>query len=136
MYLFVAFLGAFIIANIMLMITLERRHEIGILKSMGMPRRRILGLFLSEGTLLGLLGTAIGIGLGIGVNALVSIKGFDMTAALAGFNFPMDNVVYPRPDAFRTLVVLVIGIAVSAALSYLPARAAARTEAVDAIRSA
>jgi ABC-type lipoprotein release transport system permease subunit len=136
MYLFVTFLGAFIIANIMMMVTLERRHEIGILKSMGMPPRRILGLFLAEGTFLGAAGAAAGIIVGLGLTAVLARKGFDMTAALAGFQFPMDNVIFPRVDPFRTATIFLLGMAVSAALSYLPARGAARIDPVEAIRSA
>ncbi len=132
----VAFLGAFIIANIMLMVTLERRREIGVLKSMGMERPRILALFLSEGTMLGAAGSAAGVLAGLGVTAWLHAKGFDMTAAMAGLEFPMDNVIYPRIEPARTAAVFLLGVAVSAALSYLPARGAARIEAVDAIRSA
>jgi len=136
MYLFIALLGAFIIANIMLMVTLERRREIGVLKAMGMPRSRILSLFLSEGTMLGVAGAAAGVALGLAVTAVLHRYGFDMSAAMAGFDFPMDDVIYPRADAGRTALVFLMGVAVSAALSYLPARGAARTEAIDAIRSA
>jgi putative ABC transport system permease protein len=136
MYLFVALLGAFIIANIMLMVTLERRREIGILKAMGMPRSRILSLFLSEGTMLGAAGAAAGVAVGLAVTAVLHRYGFDMSAAMAGFDFPMDDVIYPRVDAGRTAIVFLLGVGVSAALSFLPARGAARTEAVDAIRSA
>jgi len=136
MYGFVAALGAFIIANIMLMVTLERRREIGVLKSMGMPRSRILALFLSEGTMLGVAGSLAGTLLGLAATAWLHAKGFDMTSAMAGIDFPMDNVIYPRVDAARTAAVFLLGVAVSAALSFLPARGAARIEAVDAIRSA
>ena len=60
----VAFLGAFIIANIVMMVVLERKREIGILKSMGMERPRILWLFLVEGVLLGAIGSAAGVSSG------------------------------------------------------------------------
>jgi len=136
MYAFVAALGAFIIANIMLMVTLERRHEIGVLKSMGMQRGRILGLFLSEGTLLGVAGSAAGVAAGLAVTAYMGRRGFDMTAAMSGLDFPLDNVIYPHASAWRTSAVFLLGVAVSALLSFLPARSAARTEAVDALRRA
>jgi putative ABC transport system permease protein len=45
----ITFLGAFIISNIMMMVVLERKREIGILKALGLNRRETLGLFLTEG---------------------------------------------------------------------------------------
>ena len=56
----VAFLGAFIIANVMMMVALERRREIGILKSLGMDQKGILAIFLAEGTLMGFAGAVAG----------------------------------------------------------------------------
>lgn len=133
---FVAFLGAFIIANIMMMIALERRREIGILKSMGMERRGILAIFLAEGTLMGFIGGLAGAVLGLGINLLLSAKGYDFSAAVAGLNYPIDNVIHPATSLARTAAFALLGGLVSAVMSYLPARGAARLECVEAIRSA
>ncbi|MBL8965640.1 MAG: ABC transporter permease [Spirochaetaceae bacterium] len=136
MYVVVAFLGAFIITNIMMMVVLERRREIGILKSMGMPAREVLWLFLAEGGALGALGSAIGVGLGLTFNLVFSRVGFDFTRAMAGFDWPMDNVVYTTADPLAGLAVFALGVAVSAVVSVLPARGAARMNPIDSIRSA
>jgi ABC-type lipoprotein release transport system permease subunit len=52
----------------------ERTREIGTLRAIGMSRRRVLGLFLCEGLLLGLaatvVGALVGAGLGLGLDAL------------------------------------------------------------------
>ena len=48
------------IMNVMMMAVYERIREIGTIAAIGTPPRRILGLFLAEGLLLGLIGTAIG----------------------------------------------------------------------------
>ncbi len=136
MYLVVAFLGAFIITNVMMMVVLERRKEIGILKSMGMPSREVLWLFLAEGSALGALGSAIGVGLGLAFNLVFSRVGFDFTQAMAGFDWPMDNIVYTTADPLAALAVFALGVAVSAIVSVLPARGAARMNPIDSIRSA
>lgn len=136
MYAVVAFLGAFIIANIMMMVVLERRKEIGMLKSLGMPSREVLALFLAEGAALGALGSALGAGLGLAFNALYSRIGFDFTQAMSGFDWPMDNIVYPRPNPLAALAIFAMGTAVAAIVSLLPARNAARMNPVEAIRSA
>ena len=135
-FIFVALLGAFIIANVMTMTILERKREIGILMSMGMPRRRILNLFLLEGTMLGFIGSLFGTGLGVALIAMLGRKGFDMTSALAGFSWPLDNVIYPSVTPGTLFVGIVMGTMVSSAISYLPSRRAARMAPVEAIRSA
>ena len=134
-FLIVALLGSFIIANVMTMVILERKREIGILMSMGMPRGRILNLFLAEGTMLGLAGSLAGTVIGIGLIAVLARKGFDMTSAMAGFSWPLDNVIYPSVTPGTILMGVAMGTAVSAAVSYLPSRRAARMAPVEAIKS-
>jgi lipoprotein-releasing system permease protein len=136
MYLVVAFLGAFIITNIMMMVVLERRKEIGILKSMGMPNREVLALFLAEGTMMGVAGSAVGAASGLLVNLIFSKVGFDMSAAMASFEWPMDNVVYFTVSLPWTLLLFALGVAVSSAVAILPSRSAAMMNPIDAIRSA
>lgn len=135
-FIFVALLGAFIIANVMTMTILERKREIGILMSMGMPGRRILALFLLEGTMLGFIGSLSGTALGVALIAILGKKGFDMTSALAGFSWPLDNVIHPSVTPATLFVGIVMGTLVSSAISYLPSRRAARMAPVEAIRSA
>lgn len=135
-WLFVAFLGAFIIANVLMMVVLERRHETGILMSMGMPRSRIQTLFILEGAMIGALGSLAGALAGTVFNLAFSRIGFDMTAAMASFSWPMDNVIHPRADLGTAATFIILGTIVAATVSWLPARQASRMHPVDAIRSA
>ncbi len=57
-------MGGFIIFNTFRTIVAERRHDIGMLRSLGANRRTILGLIMTEGFLQGVVGTTIGIALG------------------------------------------------------------------------
>jgi putative ABC transport system permease protein len=134
-YFFIAFLGAFIITNIMMMVVLERRKEIGIVKSMGFSRRQVLFLFLIEGTTLGLVGSLIGIGLGTLVNVYFAIFGLDMTAMMGSFSWPMDNIIFFEISPASFVNVLAIGVVVSAIVSVLPSWRASRMNPVDAIKS-
>ncbi|HET6451014.1 MAG TPA: FtsX-like permease family protein [Spirochaetia bacterium] len=135
MELIIAFLGAFIIANILMMVVLERRREIGILMSMGMERPRILGLFLAEGLLLGAIGSAIGSLLGTAINAWASVRGLDFSRNIAGTGIPMDSIVYPQVNLVHVAWLFAMGIAVAAIISFLPSRSAARMNPIEAIRS-
>ena len=57
--------GAVGVANIMIISVLERRSEIGLRRALGATRGHIRTQFLSEAVLLGLLGGAVGVTLGV-----------------------------------------------------------------------
>ena len=131
----IAFLGAFVIANVMMMVVLERKKEIGLLKSMGMPKREILYLFLVEGSLLGAIGSAAGTLLGLGLCFLFSKVGMDFSSAMASFSWPMDNIVYATVSLPNALLLFLLGVAVAAIIAFLPSRKAALMDPIEAIRS-
>jgi putative ABC transport system permease protein len=59
--------GMFLIYNAISTSVIQRRREIGILRSVGVTRYQILGLFLCEGGLIGGVGSLIGLGVGVGL---------------------------------------------------------------------
>jgi putative ABC transport system permease protein len=122
------------ILNLMLMAVFERTREIGLLAAMGLKRHEILGLFLLEGVLIGLLGSLVGCVLGglvvvvIGqVGIKFSIAGMGEMMALLG------DRLYPtlRIDLLleRALTVAVI----AALASLYPAWQASRREPAEAL---
>ncbi|MBD3320751.1 MAG: FtsX-like permease family protein [Chitinivibrionales bacterium] len=134
-YFVIALLGAFIIGNIMMMVVLERRREIGVLKSMGLSRIKILFLFISEGIILGLAGSLAGVAGGSLVSWYFHIFGLDFSKALSSVNMPMDSVVYTTIDTGGLAVAVVLGTLVSGLVSIIPSWQAARMNAVNAIKS-
>ncbi|HJS93283.1 MAG TPA: ABC transporter permease [Solirubrobacteraceae bacterium] len=62
--------GAVGVANIMIISVLERRSEIGLRRALGATRRHIRAQFLSEAMLLGLIGGAVGVALGVAATAV------------------------------------------------------------------
>ncbi|HVO40270.1 MAG TPA: FtsX-like permease family protein [Spirochaetia bacterium] len=135
LFVVILFLGAFIITNIMTMVVLERRREIGVLKSMGFGRGEVLVLFLWEGVILGVWGSVIGGGLGFLINVALHFKGVDFTSYFRALEFPLDNVLYWAVDVPVALGVVVLGCAISGLVSVVPSLRAARMNAVDAIKS-
>jgi putative ABC transport system permease protein len=110
--------GAVVIMNIMLVSVTERTREIGLRKSLGARRADIMSQFLIEaGTLSGVGGLA-GIGLGIGLAALVS--------ALS----PLPATVAPWSIALG----LLLGVGVGMAAGAYPAYRAARLDPIEALR--
>lgn len=61
------FCGAFLIYNTMTFSVLQRRHELGTLRALGVTRGEILRAVLLEAGLVGLAGTAIGVPAGLGL---------------------------------------------------------------------
>ena len=110
--------GGIGVMNIMLVSVSERTHEIGLKKALGAKRRRILGQFLTEASVLTSLGGLLGILGGIGLAKLLSSAMNTPTA----ISVPAIIVA----AAFSTLIGLIFGL--------LPATKAARMNPIDALR--
>ncbi len=128
---------AVIIANTLLMSVFERTRELGILAALGMKGRQIMTLILLEAGTLAILGTILGIVLGIALVWYLSINGIDMgedVASLAeGMAYP--SVLYAKlaPGAVVGLSIAMLGIVLLASL--YPARFAAKMEPVEALHA-
>ncbi len=135
MYAIIAFLGAVIISNIMMMVVLERRKEIGIMKSMGVSRRELLILFSLEGLMLGVLGSLMGALLGTGLNTVLRYTGMDLTNMMKDFKFPIDNVIYVEISLASVFSIFMLGTSIAALMSVFPSQKAAKMDVVEAIKS-
>jgi len=108
------------IVTIMSIAVTERTGEIGLLVALGARRRTILALFLGEAVVLAGIGGLLGLAAGAGL------------AALVGLLVPALPVATPWPFAVAAEVVaLVMGLTAGV----LPARRAARLDAVEALRA-
>lgn len=112
------------VASALLLSTYRRRPEIGIMRAMGAGRWFVMVVFVSQGSLIGLMGGLFGAGVGYGV--LLAFPGRDSFAP--GQNgLPIDI----RQGAYG-LAILLTTLGANFA-SILPARAAARLDPVTAI---
>ncbi len=119
------------ITNTLVMSVLERTREIGTLMAIGIKRRSILGLFVAEGTLLGIIagaiGSAIGVPLAIGISA-VGIPMPPPPGMAVGFT---GEILITWPLALSALT---LAVGAAALASVYPAWKASRLEIVDALR--
>ena len=123
--------GMFLIYNTMSISVVQRKREIGILRALGTTRRQILALFTLEGLLLGLVGSAMGVGLGI---LLAKVLLASMSDAVNELYLRVAATdVHTDPLLLTAGFVVGIGCAVVAAL--IPARAATRVRPVETLRS-
>ena len=113
------------IMNAMFTAVLERTREIGVMKAIGARNDQILKLFLIESGMIGLIGGAIGIIIGIGLSKIVEFIGrnFLGTILLRAY-FPWYLILGAL--AFAFIIGTISGL--------LPARSAARSSPVDALR--
>ncbi len=72
------FVGIFLIYNAVAFAVHKRRYEIAMLRALGTQRWQILGLFLGEAAIVGLLGAFLGVGLGL-VMAKIALKVMSQT---------------------------------------------------------
>ncbi len=134
-YIVIAFLGAFIIANIMMMVVLERRKEIGIIKSIGFTNGQVLSMFVFEGMILGFIGSIIGSLIGVGIVTILHYHGLDFSQMLSSVDMPMSSIVYFRLNLLSVITVILLGTAVSTVISFIPSRRAGKMKIVDSLKS-
>jgi putative ABC transport system permease protein len=115
--------GGIGIMNIMLVSVTERTREIGLRKALGARKRDILVQFLSESSLLSLIGGIIGIGLGWLISFIVS-----QVASANGT--PFSPVVGVQAIAMATIFSTAVGLF----FGIYPANRAASLEPVEALR--
>ena len=122
-------MGGFIIFNTFRTVVAERRRDIGMLRALGAGRRTILGTFLAEGLIQGVIGTALGIIAGYGLGLLG-------VAAMRPMLSEMMNVDIGAPVITPGLLLgsAVIGIGVTLLAGLLPAISAGRVTPLEALR--
>jgi putative ABC transport system permease protein len=104
----------------------QRSRELALLRALGASRRQVTRSVLLEAGVLGLLGSTIGLGVGVllavGIRALFATFGLDLSGQ-------------PLVFAPRTVVAsYAVGLTVTMAAAYLPARRASRIAPVEALR--
>jgi putative ABC transport system permease protein len=120
--------ASFGIVNTLFMSVQERTREIGLMKAMGMGGGKVFGLFSFEATFIGLLGSAVGVGLGmLAGTAIGSALGTSLFSSLPGLTLIAFN-----PVNILWIVLLVMGIAFLAGT--IPAARAARQDPIESLR--
>jgi lipoprotein-releasing system permease protein len=121
--------AAFTVIATLIMIVLDKKREIAVLKAMGASDGALLRSFVYQGTLIGLVGTVIGLGLG-----------FLICKGLLVYGLPLDPKVYfisrlpviVRASDFALVGVFAILVCLVATVG--PARHAAKLRPAEAFR--
>ena len=130
------------IANTVLMATYERVREIGTLQALGMTRRSLVALFVTEGLLLGVLGSAVGAGLASAIVHHYSVHGIDLSSWMArasehgGYeNVSFSTMLYLDSSVATTLASFTFGLVVALLASLYPAVFASRLSPAESVRA-
>jgi putative ABC transport system permease protein len=120
------FVGSFIIYNSFSILVAQRTRETALLRAIGSSRRQVTGAVLVEAVAVGLIASAAGLALGIGV-----AYGLQQMLTGMGLDLPKGGIVL-TPTA--VVASLVAGLGVSVASAVFPARRAAKVPPVAAMR--
>ena len=130
-WLLIAFVSiSLVVSSIMIAIityisVLERRKEIGILRSIGASKGDVSRVFNAETVIEGFLAGAIGVGVTYGLCAIAN--------GIAYSSFNVENIAQLSPLTALTLVAVSVGLTVIAGI--IPAARASRQDPVEALRS-
>ena len=128
---FALFIGMFIIYNTFQIAVAQRRSEIGILRALGATRGQIRTIFLAESAVAGLFGSAFGLLLGIAIaRGMTSYIGA-LLGEVYGIAQRSDEI---SSDPKLLIFALMLGVITSVIAGFLPARAAAGVDPVQALQ--
>lgn len=125
----IIFVAAFNVIATLIMVVLEKKREIAILKAMGAKDSAILVIFLLQGTVVGVIGTLLGL-----------LIGGALCAYLTVYEFPLDPKVYlidhlpVRTSPVEFLMTIVIALAICIAATLVPSWWAARLLPANGVR--
>ncbi|MER6049194.1 FtsX-like permease family protein [Streptomyces sp. NPDC001793] len=121
------FVGVFLIANTFTMLIAQRSREIALLRAVGAARRQVVRSVLVEAGLLGLVASAGGFALGLGIAAAMR-----PLLNTTGAGLP-DGPLVITPAA--PLASLAVGVVITVLAAWLPSRKAAKIAPVAALSS-
>ena len=124
--------GLFLVYNTATVSVLARRDEVGMLRALGVTRRQVLVLFLGEAALMGLAGTALGLGLG----RLLADAAVGVTGATVSTLYIATAAAPPALTWVHVALALAIGVPLSLLAATVPALEASRVPPTAAIRGA
>lgn len=122
--------ATFSIFSSLLMTVIEKKRDIGILKAMGLSNKSLLKIFLFDGILIGIIGSTLGVVIGLGV-CYVQIK-YKL--------YSLDPTVYiidalpVQVNPLDVILIVIMAIFLSTLAAYFPARKSSNLNVLEAIR--
>ncbi len=126
------------ILNIMIVSLMERTREIGILKALGMKSRTVLGIFLTEALVVGLVGAVVGVVTGYSMAVMfAAFSGSMFGGGMLGGGQSLSTGMMTITPVLTTEIILgamAFGVFVAVVFALYPAWRASKLNPVDALR--
>jgi len=128
--LLIVVMASFSIVSTLVMIVLEKRRDIGVLMTLGSDPKSIQSIFLRMGAKIGLIGTILGL-----------ILGVIICLSLQEFGFPLDEKIFGMsqlPIAMKPINFIVIGISsflICVLATLYPSRRASMIEPCEVLKT-
>ncbi|MCK5301918.1 MAG: ABC transporter permease [Candidatus Thorarchaeota archaeon] len=126
------------IMNIMIVSLMERTREIGILKALGMKSRTVLGIFLTEALVVGLVGAVVGVVTGYSMAVMfAAFSGSMFGGGMLGGGQSLSTGMMTITPVLTTEIILgamAFGVFVAVVFALYPAWRASKLNPVDALR--
>ncbi|MEL6349749.1 MAG: FtsX-like permease family protein [Myxococcota bacterium] len=125
------------VLNTMLMSVLERTHEIGVLRAMGMTTPSVVLIFIVEAVTIAVVGGAVGALLGSIVSVSMETVGVDLGTAAANLpdTVPANRILHPDWRPMIAMVSFGLGVVVALLGAAIPALKAAAVPPATAMRA-
>ena len=121
--------ASFNILCLLIMMVIEKAREIAIFKAMGARDSSIVRMFVVQGAIIGGLGTAIGLILGLGLCVIIAQLGIKMPG-----NVHYITQIPVMVNAVEVVVICAASIAISLLATVLPSRMAVKLDPVSGLR--
>ncbi len=134
----IVLVAAFNIISSLVMLVKDKQSDIAILRTMGMSRSTILGLFVAVGMSIGALGTFFGTILGVlAAQYIETLKAFIET--ITGQEIMVDQLYFlsglpTKTDPMEVIMVVIAALLIALLATLYPAYKAASTEPAEALR--
>ncbi|HPC46727.1 MAG TPA: FtsX-like permease family protein [Deltaproteobacteria bacterium] len=136
--LFIILVAAFSIVSTLIMMVMEKRKEIAILKSMGATTAQVLRIFVTVGMAIGAAGTLAGLVLGLllarNMNAVVRAVEYVFRIQVMPKDVYYITGLPTKVDVMEVTLIVLASLVLCFVAAIYPARQAARQDPVEVIR--
>jgi lipoprotein-releasing system permease protein len=126
----IVLVGALNIISTLVMVVMEKNRDVAILRAMGATQKSIMTVFMFQGVLVGVVGTMVGLGAGLGLCHLLAKYKF--------IELPSDvyyiSTLPVRVEMLDVVLVIVAALVISFLATLYPSRHASRLNPVESLR--
>ena len=126
----IVLVGALNIISTLVMVVMEKNRDVAILRAMGATQKSIMAVFMVQGVLVGVVGTLVGLGAGLGLCHLLAKYKF--------IELPSDvyyiSTLPVRVEMMDVVLVIAAALVISFLATLYPSRHASRLNPVESLR--